>query len=282
MSQNAENSYEFDRHICEIYDRTETQTADVELIRRLIGARGPLRILEPFCGNGRILIPLADDGHELVGLDQSAVMLADARRKAAELPSGIAAQIALSRADLTTAPWPDGFDLVVLGANCLYELASVEEQASCVASAAASLKPGGHLFMDNNHMEGELAESWRETGPQFGVFPTGSCEDGTRLEGTSELIWFDAPCRLARWRRTVMATFPDGSTTTREWTQQKHAPSAEEMAGWLAESEFRVAHLYGDRDASPYTPASGRAIIWAGFEPRARHRPGSPRSPRGP
>ena len=39
-------------------------------------------------------------------------------------PRASPAQIALSRADVTTAPWPGGFDLVVLGANCLYELAS--------------------------------------------------------------------------------------------------------------------------------------------------------------
>ena len=75
MSINRTNTYSLDAHVAEIYDGVETQTDDVKLIRRLIAGRGRLRILEPFCGTGRILIPLASDGHEIVGFDQSAPML---------------------------------------------------------------------------------------------------------------------------------------------------------------------------------------------------------------
>jgi SAM-dependent methyltransferase len=71
--------YDIEPHIAEIYDQSETYTDDVKLIRKLINGRGPLRILEPFCGTGRILIPLALDGHETVGLDQAKGMLSRAR-----------------------------------------------------------------------------------------------------------------------------------------------------------------------------------------------------------
>ena len=59
MSHNKTNMYDIEPHIAEIYDQVEIYHDDVELIRKLIGGRGPLRILEPFCGTGRILIPLA-------------------------------------------------------------------------------------------------------------------------------------------------------------------------------------------------------------------------------
>ena len=62
------NMYDIESHIAEIYDQIEMHTDDVTLLRKLIGGRGALRILEPFCGSGRILIPLALDGHHLVGL----------------------------------------------------------------------------------------------------------------------------------------------------------------------------------------------------------------------
>ena len=81
VSRNDTNTYDADRYIAEIYDQVETQTEDVKLIRRLIAGSERLRILEPFCGSGRILIPLAQDGHELVGLDQSQVMLDNGRAK---------------------------------------------------------------------------------------------------------------------------------------------------------------------------------------------------------
>jgi SAM-dependent methyltransferase len=58
--------------LAELYDRHETYTNDVELIRRLIGGRGPLNILECFCGTGRIALPLAQDGHRVTGIDAEA------------------------------------------------------------------------------------------------------------------------------------------------------------------------------------------------------------------
>ena len=59
-----------DKYIAEIYDQQETQCDDVNLLLSLIGNR-PCKILEPFCGHGRILLPLAQAGHEIVGLDLS-------------------------------------------------------------------------------------------------------------------------------------------------------------------------------------------------------------------
>ena len=157
MSTNA-NVYDVDDHIAEIYEKTETYTDDVDLIRGLIGESGPLRILEPFCGAGRMLIPLAQDGHEMVGLDQARSMLERARMKINGLPEEVATRITLIEADVVTVQWPKGFDLVILGANCLYELATPDEQEGCVASAAAALNLRGHAYLDNNHMEGELDE----------------------------------------------------------------------------------------------------------------------------
>jgi 2-polyprenyl-3-methyl-5-hydroxy-6-metoxy-1,4-benzoquinol methylase len=39
------------------------------------------RIYEPFCGSGRLLVPLAEQGHECVGTDLSAAMLDCLRAK---------------------------------------------------------------------------------------------------------------------------------------------------------------------------------------------------------
>lgn len=103
MSVNATNLYDVDRAVAEVYDLHETYTDDVDLLRRLLGGRGPLRILEPFCGNGRTLIPLAEDGHELVGLDQSQVMLDSARAKIEPLPDAMQRRITLVAADVTAA-----------------------------------------------------------------------------------------------------------------------------------------------------------------------------------
>jgi SAM-dependent methyltransferase len=261
MTFNA-GSYDVEPHVAEIYDQSETYTDDVELIRRLIDGRGPWRILEPFCGTGRILIPLALDGHELVGIDGAQGMLARARVKVSDLASAVQRCIIFSEADVTAAEWPRGFDLVILGGNCFYELATPQEQEGCIASAAASLKPGGYVYVDNNHMEGDLDESWREPGVSHRGL-NGTCADGTRVESTLETIWYDVPQRLVKFLRRTRVTLPDEQVIEREHVQQKHPPSTGEVQGWLEAHGFEVEHLYGDRAGNPYAKDSRRAIFWA-------------------
>jgi SAM-dependent methyltransferase len=251
-----------DSYIVDIYDQTETQVDDVELLLALVGDR-PRRILEPFCGNGRILLPLARAGHEVVGIDNSDCMLRDLAKRSLALPAEAQERLSCVNADATAEEWPRGFDLVVLGGNCFYELATATQQEQCIRSAEKSLQVGGYLFLDNNHMEGGLSEEWQTTlGPQP-AFPSGLCRDGTRVSGTRETLAFDVEKRLIRFRRTVTVESPDGSVSRREWIQQKHPPSTEEMQVWLQRYGFVVEELWGDRNRSPYEPNSERAVYWA-------------------
>jgi 2-polyprenyl-3-methyl-5-hydroxy-6-metoxy-1,4-benzoquinol methylase len=74
---------------CTLYDLPELYDAIVrpgpceafycELARRIGGP-----VLELACGTGRLTLPLAREGHEVVGLDASPRMLAVARRRAQE------------------------------------------------------------------------------------------------------------------------------------------------------------------------------------------------------
>jgi len=255
--------YDLDAHVAEIYDQIETTTADIALIRRLIGARNRLRILEPFCGTGRVLIPLALDGHTVVGLDRAQGMLARAKAKVSALPPEAQERITLLQTDVIRETWPDGFDLVILGSNCLYELSTPQEQAQSIASAANALRPGGHLFVDNDHMEGELDSSWYDPAVCERVFPTGECADGTRLESRWRVIWYDAPRRLIRFLRQTRISLPDGSVVEREYIQQKHPVSAIEVADWLTGQGLTIGRMLGDYEGHPYTDSAPRAIFWA-------------------
>ncbi len=254
--------YDVEPHIAEIYDQSETYTDDVELVRNLIDGQDSLRILEPFCGTGRILIPPALDGHTLVGIDQAKGMLARAQAKVGELAANVQERITLLVANVISDEWPHGFDLVILGGNCFYELATPQEQEQCIASAAKVLNAGGHIFVDNNHMEGDLDQSWQQPGVKRG-FPTGTCDDGAYVESTTETIWYDAPARLVQFRRSTSVMLPDGQVIEKEYVQQKHPVSTSEVQSWLNAHGFVVEHLYGDRSGTPYSETAERAIFWA-------------------
>lgn len=254
--------YNLDPHVAEIYDQQETYTDDLTLIRSLLQNRKNLRILEPFCGTGRLLIPLAQDGHTLVGLDSAAAMLDRAARKLKMLPEMVQENATLVEMDVLTGEWPTGFDVVLLGGNCLYELATPEDQARCIAAAASSLRPGGYVYVDNNHMEGELDESWQHTNSDR-AFPSGTCADGTQLTSSTKTIWFDVPRRLARFARWTKITLPNGDLIEHEYIRQTHPVSCGEVQAWLERHGFEIEHVLGERDGSPYVETSSRAIFWA-------------------
>lgn len=259
---NRINAYNADFHVAEIYDQYEAELEDVNFIRKLIGNSGPMEILEPFCGTGRILLPLASDGHDVLGMDQSAGMLGRAHQKTQQLPLETQKRIRLIQADVLCEEWPIGFDLVILGCNCFYELATPDEQEECILQAHQSLKPGGCLFVDNNHMEGELVTAWQHIGSSEPSL-SGECLDGTLIESTRETIWFDAPQRLARFCRRTKVTLTDGNIIEQEYIQQKHPVSKDEVQGWLEKHGFGIEGTYGNYEDAPYTHAAPRAIFWA-------------------
>jgi len=121
--------YDLDAHVAELYDQIMTEAEDIVLIQGLIGSRKRLRILEPFCGTGRMLIPLALNGHHVVGMDRAQGMLARAQTRVRALPAEAQERVTLLPTDVLREEWPLGFDLVILGSNCLYELATSAEQS---------------------------------------------------------------------------------------------------------------------------------------------------------
>ena len=267
MSTNA-NQYEH-QWAPEIYDRHETQVDDVEFIRSLLGEHRrqagpdrPLRVLETCCGTGRILIPLAEAGHEMVGIDQSPGMLERAQQKLAALPAHTRERTTLIQSDVTVDPWPVGFDVVLLAGNCFYELATSAEQETCIASAGAALLPGGHVLVDNDHMEGPLPASWTRPGlhkTRYG----GKLTDGTVIEHWTQNLDCDAPGRIWRARRVVRLIRPDGRQEEHVRLQQKHPVSFTEVEGWLTKHGFVIEGTFGDHQGNPYRPESPRAIFWA-------------------
>ncbi len=264
MGIGTRNKYNMDAHIAEIYDQHETGTDDVSFIKKLLGSHGNLRILEPFCGTGRILIPLAQDGHEVIGIDLCARMLDRANSKIEKLPKAAAARITLINADVLAPDWPTGMDVVILGGNCFYELAWPEEQEKCVSKAAKALEKGGYLYIENDNMEGELDESWQNIGVRKDGWPSGVCSDGTRVETTIETLWVDKAKRLWHARRETTIHFPDGKKKQKSYETQTHPSSAVDIKEWLRQYHFEILGMYsGPNEKATYRPGCDSAVSLA-------------------
>ena len=127
------------------------------------------RALDLACGTGTLALALADDGWQVVGLDESEPMLAQARAKAAMLDT--TGQAAFVRGDMRRFAFEDRglrietaapnrrnqasiinaqFDLVTCVYDSLNYLLSEADLSACFAGAARTLAPGGLFFGDMN------------------------------------------------------------------------------------------------------------------------------------
>lgn len=149
-------------------------------------APAPRRVLELGGGAGRITVPLAAAGHDVVAIDHDAAAL-DACQAALET-SGAHAR--LVTADFTN-PWPAleaPFDAVLLLGNTMMTVADVDVAVDVLTRAADHLAPTGVVLVDDLP-----ADFWPEV-------TDGNWLTGISPDGDSQLAWAESDTVFA-WRR---------------------------------------------------------------------------------
>jgi SAM-dependent methyltransferase len=104
-------------------------------------------ILELGTGTGRILMPLAEAGHEIVGLDLSPAMLGVAAAKLGARPE-LADRARLVEGDMTAFDLAQLFALVIIPARSFQHVTEPAGQRAALACARRHLVAGGHLILD--------------------------------------------------------------------------------------------------------------------------------------
>ncbi|MFC4585939.1 class I SAM-dependent methyltransferase [Sphaerisporangium corydalis] len=151
------------------YDTPGNQMIDSEqpVVRRVLDGLPVGVALDAACGTGRHTAYLAGLGHQVIGVDGSPEMLAQAKTR---LPGAHLSQartrlpgVRLSQADVNRLPLPDdAVDTVV----CALALVHVPDLGAVLAEFARVLRPGGHLVISDPHLlSGYLQPRTLRTGP---------------------------------------------------------------------------------------------------------------------
>ncbi|WP_193609013.1 class I SAM-dependent DNA methyltransferase [Nocardioides lijunqiniae] len=111
----------------------------VAFLARLAGD-GPA--LELAIGTGRVAVPLAARGVPVSGIELSAPMVGELRRKVD------ASAVPVAVGDMATTRVPGEFSLVYLVFNTIGNLRTQDEQVACFRNAAAHLRPGGRFVVE--------------------------------------------------------------------------------------------------------------------------------------
>jgi len=109
-------------------------------------AGGP--VLEYGVGNGRIALPIARHGVEVVGVDHSRPMLADLRRRLAGEPAEVRRRVRLVQGDMRARRLRRRFPLVVCTFNTALHLYTRQDVERFLARVREHLKPRGRFVVD--------------------------------------------------------------------------------------------------------------------------------------
>ncbi|MFL6127255.1 class I SAM-dependent methyltransferase [Actinophytocola sp.] len=125
----------------ENYDEWHKGLMDDEgAVATLFDLAGGGPVLEFAVGTGRLAVPLAERGAEVVGVDISPEMLAKLAEKS---PS-----VTTVEADMTTVSLGREFALVYIAFNSIFALETQEAQVELFRNAAAHLRPGGQFVLE--------------------------------------------------------------------------------------------------------------------------------------
>jgi SAM-dependent methyltransferase len=247
----------FDR-LAPFYDREHAELLEdlpfyLGLARRVGGP-----ILEAGCGSGRLLLPLARAGYEVVGLDTSRPMLALAERKLAG-EEALAERVRLVRGDLRSARLGQLFKLAIVGLDSFGLITEQPDQRRALATLRRHLLPDGLLALDvanGNLRGGEAAE---ETILQ--------AIDVERDEERQVAKWVvrrtDHARQLDRLLHLYDESGPDGLVRRTSVEVELRYYTRYELELLLERAHFVLEALFGDYDLSPFEPHSQRLIVLA-------------------
>jgi ubiquinone/menaquinone biosynthesis C-methylase UbiE len=238
----------------DFYDWENAQTLDRRDVKFWQGMakRADGRVLELGCGTGRVTIPVARTGADIVGVDRSEEMLAHARRRLKR--ARLANQPSWIRSDIRMLPFRKSarFDLVMAPYGILQSLVREEDLKATLESVSRVLSPRGVFGLD---LVPDLPV-WKEYRNRVRF-------QGSRRGGDSRITLVES----VRQDRARQLTIFDQEYIERRGDERRarkfslvfRTLSVPEMTARLERAGFRIRAILGDYNGKPWDP---RADVW--------------------
>jgi SAM-dependent methyltransferase len=217
---------------------------------------GPL--LELGCGTGRLLIPLAQEGYRVTGVDFSPEMLRIAQAKVDA--AGLADRVTLIQGDYGSAALDGPYRLAYVVMNTFLHLTTQADQVRALRHWREHLAPGGLLLIDVFHpdvqqlatVDGRLEWDKTWTDPQTGA---------------TVMKWITRTVDLAAQALHVTLIYDEVAA---DGGLRRTVVPYDARYLWRFEAEllldkagFALEALFGDWDMAPFESASERMILVA-------------------
>ena len=236
---------------------THTYRTRIEDVARYVelglASGGP--VLELGIGNGRIALPLARHGIEVIGVDKSVEMLADLRRRLKDEPAEVRARLSFVRGDIRKVSLRRKYPLVICPFNTALHLYTRADVRSFLHVVKSHLTPGGTFVCDLSlPVPRDLA---RSADRAYGAPPFNHPTLG-RVK-YEEIFDYDRVRQILFI--SMFFTPKSGETVMSPLAHRQFYP--EEWQLFLEEAGFRVATIEGDFQAGPLTQESDVMVVHA-------------------
>jgi SAM-dependent methyltransferase len=226
------------------------QRADKDFyLARAREAHGP--VLELGCGTGRILLPIAQAGVDITGLDASSAMLDICRARLDA--AGLAAPLVTG--DMRTFDLGRKFALIAIPFRPFQHLLDPPDQIACLEAVRRHLAPGGRLILDvfDPKLDGVLLKD----GAEFVDFDFTS-HDGRPMQRNIRRLRHDRSRQVLEME-IIFIDKASGERTIAPLTMRYFFRY--EMEHLLARCGFQVLQVLGDFDGSA-VGAEARELIF--------------------
>ena len=235
-------------------DRTE----DVDFyLNWAIDHGGP--VLDCGCGTGRILVPIANAGIDILGLDASQEMLHLARKKVEKLAPNIRERIQLLVQDIRDFDVGRTFQLCIVPFRAFLHLLTIEDQDRALQCLHQHLRTDGRLVIDIFAPSYELLAQKECT---LHIEEKVNIETGCRFTITDYTRYEHAP-QLIHVERVYEEIDDEGGLTRKVLPFKLRYVFRYEMQALLEKNGFRVSEVFGTFDRGPYDYHSGEMIFVA-------------------
>jgi len=206
-------------------------------------------VLELACGSGRLTVPIAQTGVDIVGADLSGSMLDAAQAKA----SAAGVPVEFVQVDMRRFVLPGRFSDIFIAGNSLLHLLTIEDLTQCFASVRHHLAPRGRFVFDISNPD--LRRLARDPNQRYCVLQVNHPQRGeVTLEETAE---YDTVTQIRHIRWYFSApTAPDFRVI--DYHLRMIFP--QELLLLLEAGGFRLETRYGEFPREPFESSSPRQI----------------------
>jgi 2-polyprenyl-3-methyl-5-hydroxy-6-metoxy-1,4-benzoquinol methylase len=232
-----------------IYDGLNTFLSDLDFYKNWLGKVKNADILELCCGSGRLTIPLAKDGINITGVDNSTSMLEQAKIKA----NHEKVTIQWVEADIRNMDLNQQYDVIFIPFNSIHHLYKNQDLLDTLKVVQKHLKKNGLFILDCYNPNIQYITEAEKGKNKIAEYST-SDNRKVKIEQT---MHYESNTQINRieWHYFINDTFH----SIQNLDMRMYFP--QELDAYLEWSGFTIEHKFGDFEENAFTNQSEKQIF---------------------